>query len=238
MMKSKLLATLLIMALVGISVSVGHFTASSRGVAFFAAVGLDGPKIVIDAPAQVNVGDLIVVDVSKSIGSGFAFKVLPQPQNLHADSNGTRWYWGTGKDNTTFLVIVSCADDGQSVIDYTRITVGASIETPNVHPIIKLLTKQAQLVIAPKKREEAIKLAQAFRSVAELIKNGSLRTAAEIIEATADANKKSLGISLHNWVPLLDALISEININVKVNTMEEYRQVWMLISTTFETIAN
>ena len=68
-------------------------------------------KVVAKAPKSVNVGDMIVIDLSESVGSGFDYIVEPTPPNLRTFDNGQIIVCGTGATNVTYTFAISCAVD-------------------------------------------------------------------------------------------------------------------------------
>lgn len=190
-----------------------------------------GPKVVIDAPDKVEVGDIIVVDLSNSVGGGFDFEVIPEPKQVYVDSNGKIIYCSTGKVATEYRFIVSCAVDGKSDVETKVVEVAG----PNPEPVepgdnfVARVTGWIELVESPSVRDDALKLSQSFSSVATLIESGMFQAAGEIIEATAKSNKDALGDNLQNWIPFLDALMVELtamDVAGKLPNIESHAKVW------------
>ena len=190
-----------------------------------------GPKVVINAPDKVDIGDIIVVDLSESVGGGFDFQIIPEPKQVFVDSNGKVIYCSTGKVSTEYRFIVSCAVDGQSDVENKVVKVIGPPSGP-VEPgdnFVAQVASWIDLVSSPDIRDDALKLSQSFSSVATLIESGMFQEAGEIIEATAKSNKDALNGNLENWVPFLDALMVELtamDVAGKLPTVESHAKVW------------
>lgn len=213
----------------------------SQAVAKAPAEG-EGPKVIIDAPDKVDIGDVIVVDLSGSIGGGFDFQVIPQPKQVLVDSNGKRIYCSTGKVATEYRFIVSCAVGDKSDVETKVVTVAGPPEQPS-EPGDNFVAKVSgwiDLVESPEIRDDALKLSQSFSSVATLIESGMFQETSEIIEATAKSNQDALGSNLENWVPFLDALMVELtamDVNGKLPTVESHAKVWRNVAAALKQFA-
>jgi len=173
----------------------------------------DKAEVNIKAPDKVNVGDVIIVDLSESLGGGFDYEVSPMPPGLMTFDNGKVIVCGTGDKNTTFTFMVSCALNGDSDLQVHKIRVVGS--QPQVPPtpgnnLVSKVKEWAELVESDNKHDDAIKLAQSFSSVASIIDQDTFDTAQDLIRATATSNRDALNGNLPNWAPLLDGLMSEL----------------------------
>jgi hypothetical protein len=173
----------------------------------------DKPEVVIEAPTTVKVGDMIVIDLSKSLGGGFDMIVKPTLPSARVFDEGKVIVSGTGYKTQEYLVIVSCALNGQSdVKTHTIRVIGPQPMTP-VNPgenIAGKVSDWCEAVDSPTPRDDALKLAQSFASLASVIENNTFETPREIITATKTSNRDALGTNLDHWIPLLDGLMNEL----------------------------
>lgn len=202
----------------------------------------DGPKVVIDASDKVEIGDVIVVDLSNSIGSGFDFEVIPEPKQILMDSNGKIIYCSTGKVATEYRFIVSCAIGDKSDVETKIVEVVGPPSKPAApgDNFVAQAYGWITLVDSPNIRDDALMLSQSFSSVATLIESGMFQEAGEIIEATSKSNKDALDNNLENWVPFLDALMVELtamDVGGKLPTVESHAKVWRNVAAALKQFA-
>lgn len=173
----------------------------------------DKPEVVIEAPASVKVGEMIVIDVSKSQGEGFDMKIIPEPSQVRVFEGGKVICTSTGNQSTEYLFIISCALGGKSDVK-TKVVkvVGAEPVVPDQpgKNIPAKVLAWCDSVASPTARDDAIKLAQSFASLATVIKSGAFADPGEIVAATKTSNRDALGDNLQHWVPLLDGLMVEL----------------------------
>lgn len=198
----------------------------------------DKAEVNIVAPDKVKVGDMIVVDLSGSLGKGFDYEVDPMPPQLRTFDNGKIIVCGTGNKNITYTFMVSCALNGDSDIAIHKIKVtGAQAPGPTPDPgenIIEKVKEWASEVESASKRDDAIKLAQSFASIAVIIDQGTFSTPTELVKATAISNRDALGGKLGNWAPLLDSLMIELRTLDqlgKLSDVKSHAYIWKDVAT-------
>jgi len=197
---------------------------------------LDQPEVVIEAPSSVKVGDMIVVDLSNSIGGGFDLVIIPEPPQVRVFNDGKVIVTASGYETTEYLFIASCALNGQSDVKTHRVRVigpePAKPSDPGENLVEKVLS-WCETVDSPTPRDDALKLAQSFSSLATVINNGTFNTAAEIVSATKTSNRDALGSNLKYWVPLLDGLMNELRAMSDVGMLPDpmaHGPVWDAVS--------
>ncbi len=197
---------------------------------------VEKPEVVIEAPKSVKVGDMIVIDLSKSIGTGFDMIIIPEPPQVKVFDDGKVVVTATGYKTTEFLVIVACALDGKSDVKTQTIKVVGPQPVVPVNPGENMLGKVQEWcagVTSPTQRDDAIKLSQSFASLASVIENGTFQTPAEIIAATKTSNRDALGANLEHWIPLLDGLMNELKAMSKAGMLPDAKShgpVWRSVS--------
>ena len=173
----------------------------------------DKPEVVIEAPSKVKVGEMIVVDVSKSQGEGFDMKIIPEPPQIRVFEDGKVVCTATGSKATEYLFIISCALNGQSdVKTHVVKVVGVEPVVPDQpgKNIPEKVLGWCEGVESPTTRDDAMKLAQSFASIATVIESGAFADPGEIVAATKTSNRDALGDNLQYWVPLLDGMMVEL----------------------------
>lgn len=204
----------------------------------------EAPNVVIEAPSTVKVGDMIVVDVSTSNGGGFDWEVVPEPLNMRIFNDGKVMCAATGPKSVEYLFIVSCAHNGKSdVKTHTVIVVGSKPlvpDRPGENVAEKVLAWCAG-VESPMLRDDALKLAQSFASLATVIESGAFDTPNEIVIATKTTNRDALGDNLQYWVPLFDGLMVELKAMAQVGMLPDaisHAPVWKAVAEGLSTYAN
>lgn len=190
-------------------------------------------RVVIKAPEKIKIGDIITIDLSESSGEGFDYEVEPLPPGIRTFDNGKIIVCGTGDKNVTYTFMISCALEGSSNIKVHKIKVyGAqdteTPETPGENIVVKVKDWVSE-VDSPSKREDAIKLAQSFASVAIVINQGTFTDVKSLIDATAKSNRDALGDKIEYWAPLLDALHKELNAMAQLGKLSDIRihgRIW------------
>jgi len=163
--------------------------------------------IVVEAPSTVQAGELVKINVGKSIADSFSWRVEPPTKNFEVVDGGRKAYFSHGTAGE-FLFIIAAAKDGTSDVRTFRIKVIGSDAPPGPVSIAAKVPDWCKSVQSPAKRDDALKLAQSFSSVAAIIK--PTMTPADIVEATKKSNQDALGDNVKHWEPFLLALQSEL----------------------------
>jgi len=194
-------------------------------------------EIIIEGPKEVAVGQLARLDVTKSAGGTFKWKVLPEGVDFEVYDDGRKVIFSSGTPGD-YVFIVACANDNDVDVKVLTIRVGeGSPVTPPGPPnppapsagLSGKVVDWANLVTSPNKKAEAQKLAESFTKVRQDIVNGQLATAEQIIVATKDSNRAALGNSLALWVPFLEKLQKEMQLQAEAGvlvTPEQHAKVW------------
>jgi len=192
-----------------------------------------GAEVNIRAPDKVKIGDMIIIDLSESLGGGFDYAVEPIPPALLFFNDDRLIICGTGNKNLTYTFMISCALDDDSDIGVHKIKVtGSQAPGPPPEPgknIVEKVKDWAGDVDSPDKRDDAIKLAQSFSSVAIVIEQDTFNTPAELVQAASTSNRDALGSNLENWTPFLDSLMQELKAMAKLgelNNVKDHAQIW------------
>lgn len=190
-------------------------------------------EVNIVAPDRVKVGDLIILDLSGSIGEGFDYEVFPKPPGLRTFDNKRIIVCGTGNKNVTYTFVISCALDNDSALAVHRVKVYGAQETgPSPNPgqnIVEKVKEWASDIQSPNKYEDCIKLAQSFSSIGIIIDQDAFDSPLALIEATATSNRDALGDNVQNWAPLLNRLMVELKAAAELGLLPDtksHSRIW------------
>lgn len=205
-------------------------------------VAVEGARMVMDAPTSGVVGELIRLDVSKSIADSFKWLLVPESIDFEVYNNGSRAVF-SAREAGSYMFIVACAKDGRvDVITHIVAVTKPGESDPNKeYPKIdepvagsgldKMLPYWCS--IAKRDEKEALALAESFESVAAAIAAGVYTTPKEISKATGEVNRTALGSALESWMPVLSKLQVELQRRSnagELKTPEQHAKVWIEIA--------
>jgi hypothetical protein len=176
-------------------------------------------EVIIDAPIEAKVGQMVRFDVSKSSGSMYKWKVIPSTTNFETYENGRKACFSSETPGE-YTFVVACALNGSvdvktHTLKITGDTPVPPIPTPTPPPS-PTSTLNAKIkswmteVNSPTKKVEALKLSAGFSDIATKIDAGTLTTPEDIIAKLADSDRTILGTQLSAWVPFLTNLQNEM----------------------------
>jgi len=180
----------------------------------------DLAEVIIAAPAEIKLGKLVVLDVSQSVGNKFEWMVVPETEDFLVIDEGRRAVFSSGVPGE-FMFIVACAvNDSVDVKRHIVRVIGVTPPPPQppVPPtppgpetaLSKQVGTWCAKIQSPSRSGDAVKLAGAFEGVAAQIDAGTLTQPYDIITATTEANRASLGDQLQAWIPFLRSLQAEL----------------------------
>lgn len=187
--------------------------------------------VVVAAPTAVRVGELAIIDVSASNADSFSWKVQPETNNFVVIDEGRRAVF-SAESPGTYLFFIAAAKDGTVDSEIHTIQVGGG--GPGPAPTVNLAAKVPQWIAkvqSPTKRDDALKLAQSFSSVAAMITPNMQPTA--ILDATVKSNRDALGGNIKHWEPFLIDLQAELEALAAagaLNDAEAHATQWRVIS--------
>ena len=204
-------------------------------------------EVIIDAPKEAKVGQLVRFDLTKSSGTMFMWKVLPSTTNFEVYEGGRKAVFSTDvAGDYTFIIAVALNGSVDVKTHTIKVGNGAApvVVPPTPLPIptstlAAKVTSWADAVASSTKKSEAVKLADSFLTVANLIKApGGLSTPEEIIAKTAATNRTALGAQISAWVPFLTNLQAEMKTRSETGllvTAEQHAAMWIEISIALRT---
>jgi len=209
------------------------------------------PQVIVDAPDSVFIGDMIVIDLSDSIGNGFDLRIIPEPSVVRVFNEGRIITASTGDKPIEYLFIFSCAiadksDVKTKVIRVEQRTPPAPPKPPKppkpptppkppVEPdsLLGRVITWCEDVQSPTARDDALKLQQSFSTLAMVIESGAFSDVAQIMSATKESNADALGANKVHWDPFLDKLAEELRTMFdagQLPTIESHSKVWTTVS--------
>jgi len=200
---------------------------------------LSNPNIVITAPLNCKVGQLVRIDTKGSTATGFVWRILPITPNFYVVESGESAYF-SGEASGTYTIIVSgvCPGD-QACISTHTITVDSSgLTFPNPMDVVPSeiddkVTSWLDKIKSIGKKKEANRIGDNFRRTARRIRDGILgENPSSYIDETYNASRASLGSQAPAWKPFFDGLRKELNaraLSGELETPEEHTQLWLEI---------
>lgn len=194
-----------------------------------ASVAYADPKAVIEAPANVSQGDLVVLDASKSAGSGYAWALTNSDKTYLPVDDGKRVVFASGATGEYVFVLAVAEGDKASLAKH-KLQVGASPApgptpappsptpgpTPPTPPSPVVLTGLAKFAfdacqpLPPAARIRSIVVAQALEVVASQISAGTLTSGSKIAAATKTALAAAYADQTAAWSPVDHAMNNEL----------------------------
>lgn len=194
--------------------------------------------LVVKGPESCDIGELVRIDATASQCESLVWRIIPESKDFEA-VDGTKRAMFSSRVPGTFLVVVAGAIDDKPHMNIHTITVVGTVPQPNTPAALKPIDQQIvtwfALVKTEQRKEEAKKLAGVFRTL-----SSTDLEVGKILEATAAANRNTLGKSIDGWVPFLDALGKELDLyiaNKQLGTKEQYRELWVKIAEGLEKAA-
>lgn len=173
--------------------------------------------VEIVAPTSVKVGELVVLSVEDSDARSFTWQVVPPTKHFMVIDGGKRAVFSS-PDAGAYLFIVGAAKADSVDLKTHKLMVKSDekpVPAPAPAPGSALAAKVralADAVNSPAKKAEAAKLSHAFAGIAAAVSAGAISDPADIVSATKEATKTSLGTSLPAWTSFLQGLQSELKV--------------------------
>lgn len=186
-------------------------------------------SVQITAPETIRVGELAVLDVSASNADSIVWKVRPETSNFKVFDAG-RVAVFSAEAPGEYLFFVSAAKGGtvDSKIHTIKVGQGAAPVKPDLGVKVPAWINKVE---SPGKRDEAIRLAQSFSSVAAMVTPTT--SAADIVSMTVKSNRDALGSNIKAWEPFLMELQAELEASAANGSLSDgnsHVEAWRAIS--------
>jgi hypothetical protein len=183
-------------------------------------------EIELNAPDTCVVGELVVLDASPSLSVELVWEITPTTDDFKIFGKQACF---SGREPGEYLVIIAGVEEGVPVLRTHRLVVEGGAVSSDLATRMK---GWAKTVTSENVSEEALKFAQSFRALA-----GAKIPVEQMLEATADANRRALGESLDAWKPFLDRLglyLDSLAVDGKLKTAEQYKETWLRLADVIE----
>ena len=225
-------------------------------------------QIIIMAPEEAVIGELIRFDLSKSVAQSFKWIKIPETVDFEAYQDGQLAVFSARKSGD-YIFIIACAYNGTVDVATHTITITGAVKPdgpnnpdnpddsvdpddpigPGEYPNIAKPASNTDLSqwipywcsINKCTDDEADMLAMSFESIADQIEAGNLQTVDDIVKATADGNRAALGNSLIKWLPVLkefQTAMKTLANQGKLSTPEQHRVIWLEVAKSLQTYAS
>lgn len=196
-------------------------------------------ELVISAPDQVYVGDLVEVDASSSQGESYKWQVVGvKDGNFRVIDAGTRVLIAADKAGEIVVhvagVVAGKVDLKTRVIQVLKAgesVVDKAVEVADkVAETIKDKVKQAiDALKVERKSESQAALADSFETVAKMIDLGAIETPQDVVKYTKELNTKALGDDAAQWKPVMTLIEKHVGSLAKsgdLQTLPQHAKVW------------
>lgn len=190
-------------------------------------VPVDSASAVIDGPAKIAPGDLLILSAEKSVGKSYAWVVLPEKTFL-AVEDGKKLVFASGTAGEyVFVLAVGDADGSVSIGKHTVVIGNPTPPTPPVPPPapdrfgLTLISRTAAAAI--NRPDEGRKLAAAQRGVASAVAAGGLATPQAILQAWREANNQTVQSSVwRTWGEAAGNALSKLYADKRIVSKDDW----------------
>lgn len=183
--------------------------------------------ISLEVPDSYEIGELIVLDASKSKADTLIWKIIPESPNFKIE------------DKIAFFSSIK-------PIDYTIVVVAQnnrdlSCQVYNLNyskKIINLTTFELEVkswLDPSNQKTDALKIAQGYKNIARLIETDILTTVDDIVSATSRVTTDALGNNLDVWRPFIVNFQNYLETNPPI-TVKDHILVWRNLAKALEKI--
>jgi len=183
-------------------------------------------NIIVDAPSNYEIGQLVILDASASKADELIWKIFPATENFKVQ--GTIALFASGQPIDYTIIVV--ARRGKHLACKVL-----KLKHGNSDKVINTLTPFEQEVKKwlPPDKAGAKELAQSFKIVAGTIDSGVFDTVDGVIMATARANSAALGDRLGTWKPFLQRFQEYLETNPPA-TIADHSTMWKNMAVALE----
>lgn len=190
-------------------------------------------KAVITGPKEASLGDLIVLDGSRSEGLAFEWILTNSDKTYLAVDNNQKLVFASGTPGKyIFVLVVGGQDNNQKlVVNMVKheVVIGGNVPvTPDVPVVTPITLPPGRFHIstdvynwarAVGDKTVALKLAKNFESIAAQISAGTLTDSQQIVIATSNTNKETINSNSSNYDKWKNEFF--IPLNTKLNALSE-----------------
>ena len=225
-MRSHFAIALCITAAIVVGVTVAAISVPNPATSEVVVSG-DALEIIIESPDAVQVGQLAVIDASKTDADSYAWTVAPSSE-FRLFEGGTHLVFANALPGD-YLFVIAAAKGGKIGMLEKIVTVEGQAPTPGPEGFSGRLTRVFDEVKSPDKKTEGTKLSETFKTVASMIAAGVLKTLDDVQTATFEMNKDALGANRELWSPVSAEISAEMQKraeNGTLSTLQEHQAAW------------
>ncbi len=194
-------------------------------------------EIMAQAQNVAKVGELVRFDLSQSMAQSIKWIVMPATVDFEVYDKGRCAVFSAREPGDYMFIIAGAYRDTIDVVIHTLVVEGLPLpDIPLVKPNVQA-NIQAWVsywcAVNKRPKDETERLAVSFETIAVQINAGTLQKAADIVKATAEANRTAVGDSLPEWLPVLQELQTMLKKLVgqgKLSTPDQHKTLWLDIA--------
>lgn len=186
-------------------------------------------KVVLNAPSQARVGELVRLDASESVADSFEWLLVPQTCPDFETYDAGRRAVFSARTEGIYEFIVACAKGGTVDIVRHTVRVIGPPPMPQGDSLAQWIPFWNWSEMLPK--EECDALAESFATIAE--RKDELKEPQDWLKATAEANRQILGDRVEAWKPMLDKIGAALQKKAESGafvTPEDYAKAWLEVA--------
>lgn len=188
----------------------------------------DEAKVVLVAPTQARVGELVRFDASNSTAESFKWLLVPQDcLDFEVYAEGRKAVFSARKEGE-YVFILAVAKGGKVDVIRHIVKIMGPPQTPTTNSLTEWIPFWNWSEGLPK--QECDLVANVFEGVAEQYK---LTEATSWLQTTAEANRKALGARIEAWKPMLIKIGAALQKKAEAGllaTPEDYKKAWLEVA--------
>jgi len=222
--KSYLVLALIIGTIIIVPTFIGYLYSRQKAV------------IILNKPDSYQIGELVILDASKSEADDLIWRILPETDNFRAVGK-TALFSSTEPIDYTLVIVArkeKNIDCKIFTLKYGESKSKSKSKSVNTDFEIKVVSwlKDTDLI---ENKVEGRKLAQSFKSIANLIDSGIFETVDDIILATGRITSDALDDNLDAWRPFIREFENYLEANPPVS-IKDHAPVWRNMAIVLEKI--
>lgn len=193
------------------------------------------PAACFAAPTVVEARVGQMVEFTAPEGIKYDWKTIPETENFKVYEQGKKAVFSSEISGEYLVICGYTKGDGHVEVLVYRI-----VADNRAAPLSLKVSNWCKSVASPSVKQDAMKLAESFRSVADLTEKGELADAEAVVVATADSNRAALGEQIINWKPFLEAMQKELIVMAESGTLPDAKShvpIWDEIADALERFA-
>lgn len=202
-------------------------------------VATEPAELVVDGRDSAKAGDLVVISVEESNAASFKWIMIPATDNFLVIDGGKRAVFSSGVGGT-YQFIIACAKGDTCDVIVKTVVIEGQPATP-VDNLENRIIMWCKSIDSPTQRDDALKLAQSFSSMAILAESGQIASPKDLVTATFKSNQGALGSKLDLWLPFRDGLAQELKSLAEAGELTDTQShvvVWKSIASALQNYAD